>query len=71
MISLMEWSEDTYVFVKNLAVRKYSSSVFLFDYAFNKFLNLVCFSPGCERNIELSIISIKLHTVIPDDISQG
>ncbi len=42
--------------IKNLVVRNYSSSVFFYiDYAFHKFLNLVCFTRPW-RNIELSII---------------
>ncbi len=45
---------------------------FYIDYAFHKFLNLVCFTRPW-RNIELSIISItvKANPVFPNDISQG
>ncbi len=62
---------NTSVFVQNLAVINYLSSTFYINYAFHKFLNLVCFS-GPRRNIELSIISItvKANPMLPDDISQ-
>ncbi len=45
---------------------------FYIDYAFHKFLNLVCFT-GPWKNIELSInsITVKANPVFPDDISQG
>ncbi len=62
---------NTSVFVQNLAVINYLSSTFYINYAFHKFLNLVCFS-GPRRNIELSIISIKVkaNPMLSDDISQ-
>ncbi len=62
-------------FFQNLAVINYfhfHHPLLYTNYAFHKFLNLVCFT-GLRRNIKLSMISItvKANSVFPDVIYQG
>ncbi len=47
------------LFFQNLVVRNYSPSSFYIDYAFHKFLNLVCFT-GLWRDIELKQLHPRL-----------
>ncbi len=63
---------NTSVFSECSSKKLFVIQFFYINYAFHKFLNLVCFT-GPWRNIELSIISVtvKANSLFPDDISQG
>ncbi len=60
---------NTSVFSEFSSKKLFVIQFFYIDYAFHKFLNLVCFT-GPWIIIEQSIISIA-NPMFPDDISQG